>query len=85
MKPPNSGHALNSGQNVVPNVTIFFKLPPNSGHLSITDKFLRPVDVRYSEVSPYFANQLTYEIYILIVHKSIFQKTLTLNIFQSII
>ena len=32
---------------------IFFKLPSNSGHLSITDKFLRHVDVRYSEVSLY--------------------------------
>ena len=26
---------------LVPNVTIFFKLPPNSGHLSITDKFFQ--------------------------------------------
>ena len=33
--------------------TIFFKLPPNSGHLSITDIFLRLVSVRYSEVSLY--------------------------------
>ena len=24
---------------LVPNVTIFFELPPNSGHLSITEKF----------------------------------------------
>ena len=26
---------------LVPNVTIFFKLPPNSGHLSKTDKFFK--------------------------------------------
>ena len=38
---------------LVPNVTIFFKLPPNSGHLSITDKFFRPAGVRYAEVSLY--------------------------------
>ena len=36
MKPPNSGYPK-----LVPNVTVFFKLPPNSRHLSITDKFLK--------------------------------------------
>ena len=38
---------------LVPNVRIFLKLPPNRGHLSIAEKFSRPVDVRYSEVSLY--------------------------------
>ena len=39
---PNSKHAMNSGQNIfVPNVTAFFKLPPNSGHLPIRDKARR--------------------------------------------
>ena len=38
----NSGHTINSGQNIlVPNVTIFLKLPPKSGHLSVTDKFFK--------------------------------------------
>ena len=46
---PNSWHAFNSG-----NLKIFVELPPNTGHLLITDKFLRPVDVRSSEVSLYF-------------------------------
>ena len=35
-------------------MTIFFKLPPISRHLLITDKFLRSVYVRFSEVSLYF-------------------------------
>ena len=36
------------------NVTIFFKLHPNGGHLSITGKnFLKPIGVRYSEISLY--------------------------------
>ena len=38
----NSEHALNSmTKQLVPNVTVFFKLPHNSGHLSIADKFLK--------------------------------------------
>ena len=47
VKPPNSGHSKQQtchGQrtkHLVPNVTIFLKLPSNSGHLSITDKFLK--------------------------------------------
>ena len=32
-------------------MTVVLKLPPNSGHLSITDKSLRTVGVSYSEVS----------------------------------
>ena len=35
---------------LVPNVKIIFKLPPNGGHLSITENFLRPVSIRYLEV-----------------------------------
>ena len=35
-------------------MAIFFKLPPISRHLLITDKFLRSVYVRYSDVSLYF-------------------------------
>ena len=47
VKPPNSGYpkqrtCLEKRTKIlVPNVTIFFKLPPNSGHLSITDKFFK--------------------------------------------
>ena len=38
----NSGHVLSSRQYVlVPNLTIFFKLPPNSGHHSTMDKFFK--------------------------------------------
>ena len=56
---PSSGRAMNSGQkNLVPNVTM---LPPNSRHLLITDKFLRLVDVRYSEVSLYFLRKYLYK------------------------
>ena len=36
---------------LAPNVAIFVKLSPNSEQLLVTDNFLRPVDVRYSEVS----------------------------------
>ena len=36
-------------------MTIFVKLPLNSGHLLITDNFLRLIGVRYSEVSLYFS------------------------------
>ena len=42
---------------LVPNVIIFVKLASNSGHLLITDKFLRPAGVRYSEVSLSFLKQ----------------------------
>ena len=38
---------------LAPNVAIFVKLSPNSEQLLVTDNFLRPVDVRYSEVSVY--------------------------------
>ena len=31
-------------------MTTFYNLSPNSGHLLITDNFLRPVGVRDSEV-----------------------------------
>ena len=47
VKPPNSEHCkqricLEQQTNcLVPNVTIFVKLPPNSGHLSVTDKFFK--------------------------------------------
>ena len=47
VKPPNSGHLKQQAcheqrtKHLVPNVTIFFKLPPNSGHLSITDKLFK--------------------------------------------
>ena len=47
VKPPNSGHPKQQTcheqrtKRLVPNVTIFFKLPPNSGRLSITDKFFK--------------------------------------------
>ena len=47
MKPPNRGHPKQrtcheqQTKHLVPNVTIFFKLPPNSGHLSIMDKFFK--------------------------------------------
>ena len=52
---PNSGYAMNT-MNSVPNVKIFLKLLPNNGHLSITGNFLRPVGVRYSEISLYKKN-----------------------------
>ena len=39
---PNSGYAMNSRQNVKSQMwQSFFKLPPNSGQLSITDKFFK--------------------------------------------
>ena len=47
VKPPNSGHLKQQAcheqrtKHLVPNVTIFFKLPTNSGHLSITDKLFK--------------------------------------------
>ena len=47
VKPPNSGHPKQRTcpewrtNHLVLNVTIFLKLPPNSGHLSITDKFFK--------------------------------------------
>ena len=57
-----SGHAMKSGQkNLVPNVTMFLKLPPNSRHLLITDKFLRLADVRYPEISMYFLKKYLYK------------------------
>ena len=37
---PNSAHAMNSGEKI-PYVTIFLKLPPNSGHFSRAEKFLK--------------------------------------------
>ena len=57
VKPPHSGHPKQRTcfeyrtKCLVPNVAIFVKLPPNSGHLLIKNNFLRPVGVRYSEVS----------------------------------
>ena len=47
VKPPNRGHSKQRtcheqrARHLVPTVTIYFKLPPNSGHLSITDKFFK--------------------------------------------
>ena len=47
MKPPNSGHPKQQtyleqrAKQLVSNVTAFFKLPTNRGHLSITDKFFK--------------------------------------------
>ena len=47
MKPPNSGHPKQRTcfeqrtKQIIPNVTVFFKLPPNSGHLSIRDNFFK--------------------------------------------
>ena len=47
VKPPFSGHSKQRTcheqrtRHLVPIVTIYFKLPPNSGHLSITDKFFK--------------------------------------------
>ena len=38
---PNSGHFLNSRQNVQSNVTVYVKLLSSSGHLSITDKVFK--------------------------------------------
>ena len=58
MKPPNSGHPEQQTchekrtKHLVPNVTIFFKLPPNSGHLSITDKFFKTRRCPLFRVSP---------------------------------
>ena len=52
VKPPNSGHPKWQAyheyrtKHLVPNVTIFLKLPHNSGHLSITDKFFKTRSVR---------------------------------------
>ena len=50
---------MNSGQNVKSQmyVTIFLKLPPNSGLLSIMEKFFKPVGVRDLEVSLYKASR----------------------------
>ena len=43
---------------LVPNVTIFLKLPLNGGHLSITDKFFKTRSVHYLELSLYFLEVL---------------------------
>ena len=43
-------------KHLVSNVTIFFKLPPNSGHLSITDKFFMTRSCPLSEASQYHNN-----------------------------
>ena len=53
-----SGHAMNSGQNVKSQmyVTVLLKLPPNSGLLSIMEKFFKPVgdlEVSLYEASRY--------------------------------
>ena len=59
MKPSISGHPESRTclekrtKCLVPNVTVFVKLPPNTGNLFIADKVLRPAGARYSEVSVY--------------------------------
>ena len=53
---------------LAPNVAIFVKLSPNSEQLLVTDNFLRPVDVRYSEVSVYICICVSIYIYILYIY-----------------
>ena len=53
---------------LAPNVAIFVKLSPNSEQLLVTDNFLRPVDVRYSEVSVYICICVSIYIYSIYIY-----------------